>query len=351
MILYFFTPHKIEEIMKTILITGGTGYIGSWTVKYLLEDGYCVRLTVRNKANNEKYKFLQDIAEHSKGSLEIWEADLLKLGSFDAAAKGADWLFHMASPFTLKFNDPQKELIDPALIGTENVLSAATKSKTISKVILTSSVAAVHGDNADMVAQGLKEFDESHWNTTSSLHHQPYSYSKTLAEHKAWEMSGNQTKWKLVVINPSFVIGPTLVKSSKSGSLDFMNDILSGKFKTGAPELYFGFVDVRDVAKAHILAAEDENAEGRHILAERTMSVMDMVQIIERNYPKRYKLPKMKAPKFLLYLIGGLFGITPKFVKQNVGHPLNLNATKSKTALGLEYYPIQNSIVDMIESI
>jgi len=336
--------------MKTILVTGGTGYIGSWVVKYLLENGNTVRLTVRDKSKKSKYNYLQAIATNNSGSLEIWEADLLKPDSYDDAAKGADWVFHMASPFTLKFKNAQKELIDPALKGTENVLSAVAKSGTVKKVVLTSSVAAVHGDNADMAEANLSELDESHWNTSSSVNHQPYSYSKTLAEKKAWEIAENQSNWKLIVINPSFVVGPTLTKQTKSGSLDFMNDIISGKFKTGAPDLSFGFVDVRDVAKAHILAAENDAAEGRNILAERTMSVIELAKIIENQFPKKYKLPKMKAPKFLMYIIGGLFGITGKFVKRNIGYPLKLNATKSKKQLGLEYYPIEDSIRDMIAS-
>ena len=134
----------------TILVTGGTGYIGAWVVKGLLENGHTIRLTVRNKRHKVKYQFLSDIANASEGTLEIWEADLMKAGSFDEAAKGCDLIAHIASPFILKVKDAQKDLIDPAVKGTVNVLEAANKSRTVKKVVLTSSVAAVHGDNIDM---------------------------------------------------------------------------------------------------------------------------------------------------------------------------------------------------------
>jgi nucleoside-diphosphate-sugar epimerase len=267
---------------KTVLVTGGTGYIGSWVTKMLLEKGYTVRLTVRNKSKKENYQHLIDIENNTDGKLEFWEADLLSEGSFDAAAEGCSSVIHMASPFTLRFKDPQKELIDPALKGTRNVLNSATKSSSVKKVVLTSSVAAVHGDNFDMKELGLSEFTEEQFNYSSSLSHQAYSYSKVLAEKEAWKINKEQDKWKLIVINPSFVMGPSLSKTSNSESLNFMKEMLSGKYYLGAPNLMFGFVDVRDVAKAHLLALEYESAEGRHILAERTVSVYGFSRLIKK---------------------------------------------------------------------
>jgi nucleoside-diphosphate-sugar epimerase len=334
---------------QTILVTGGAGYIGSWVVKDLVEKGHNIRVSVRNKSNTEKYKHILDLGEKNPGTVELFEADLTKENSFDMAAVGCDSIIHMASPFILNHKDAQKNLVDPALNGTKYVLSSATKSGTVKKIVLTSSVAAVHGDTIDMQEQGLSEFTEDQWNTTSSLEHQPYSFSKVLAEKEAWQISKNQDQWKLVVINPSFVMGPSLAKISNSGSLDFMNDILSGKFKTGAPDLNFGFVDVRDVAKSHVLALESNSAEGRHILSERTMNVMSLAKIIESAFPKKYKLPTMQSPKWLMSIIGPMFGVTRKFVKRNVGFKINLNASKSINELKLSYTPIEKSIKDMVE--
>ncbi len=334
----------------TILVTGGTGYIGAWVVKGLLENGHTVRLTVRNKRNKVKYQFLSDIADASEGDLEIWEADLMKAGSFDEAAKACDLIAHIASPFILKVKDAQKDLIDPAVKGTINVLEAANRSGTVKKVVLTSSVAAVHGDNIDMKDQNISVFTEEHFNTSSSLTHQPYSFSKVEAEKKAWKMAKQQSDWKLVVMNPSFVMGPPLSTNSGSGSLTIMNEILSGKYKTGAPELYFGYVDVRDIAKAHIYGLENK-AEGRHILAERVTDMFSFINIIEELYPNKYKLPKSLAPKWLLGLIGFMFGVTRKFVKNNVGIPIKLDTSKSKEKLGLDYIPLEQTVKDMVEQI
>jgi nucleoside-diphosphate-sugar epimerase len=334
---------------QTILVTGGAGYIGSWVVKDLVEKGHNIRVSVRDKSNNEKYKHILDLGKNKPGSVELYEADLTKENSFDSAAEGCDSIIHMASPFILSQVNPQLNLVDPALNGTKYVLSAATKSGTVKKIILTSSVAAVHGDSIDMQEQGLSEFTEEQWNTTSSLDHQPYSFSKVLAEKEAWKISKEQNNWKLVVVNPSFVMGPSLAKTSNSGSIDFMNDVLTGKFKMGAPELNFGFVDVRDVAKAHTLALENNIATGRHILCERSMNVMGLAKIIEAEFPKKYKLPTMTSPKWLMSLMGPMFGITRKFVKRNIGYSIKLNASKSKNDLGLTYTPIEKSIKDMVD--
>lgn len=332
----------------TILVTGGTGYIGSWVVKGLLEHGHTVRLTVRNKSQKEKYQFLTDIAKKNEGSLEIWEADLLITGSFDEVAKGCDSIAHMASPFILKVKDAQRDLVDPAVKGTTNVLEAANKSNSVKKVVLTSSVVAIYGDNIDMKNQNLSILTEEHFNTSSSLSHQPYPYSKVQAEKKAWEMAKQQSFWELIVINPSFVMGPSLTSISQSESLKFMTDMLTGKFKFGAAELYMAYVDVRDVAKAHIFCLENK-AEGRHILSERVTDMLSFANIIREHYGNTYKLPKSNNPKWLISLIGGLFGLSRKYVKNNVGIPIQLDTNKSIEKLNLNYISLEQTVKDMVE--
>ena len=145
---------------KIILVTGGTGYIGSLVTKMLLEKGYTVRLTVRDKTKKNKYQHLIDIENDTDGKLEFWEANLLAKGAFDKPVEGCTAIIHLASPFTSRFKDAQRELIEPALEGTRNVLNAANKSTTVKKVILTSSIAAVFGDNIDMKESGISEFTE-----------------------------------------------------------------------------------------------------------------------------------------------------------------------------------------------
>jgi nucleoside-diphosphate-sugar epimerase len=336
-------------MFKTILITGASGYIGSWTVKELLEKGYTVRACVRDKSNAGKVQHLLDLAKESPGKLELWEADLLKEGSFDAAADGCDAVFHMASPFTLRFKEAQKDLINPALQGTKNVLNAASRSGTVKKVILTSSIVAVYGDNIDMKEKGLSEFTEADFNTTSTLTHQPYAYSKVLAEKEAWKIAEAQDQWKLVVMNPAFVMGPMMSTASDSESLQFMKDMLGGKYRTGGADLYFAFVDVRDVAMAHRLALENDHAEGRFILCSVTKGFMEVADIIGNKYKKKFPLPLMKTPTFLLYFIGWMFGLSLKFVRRNIGHPVKLNNSKSIRELGMKYIAFERTISDMVD--
>jgi len=334
---------------KNILVTGGTGYLGSWVVKDLLKKGYTVRMALRDKNRVEKTAHLQKIADQSTGTLELWEADLLKEGSFDAAAAGCEIIVHMASPFTLRYKDAKRDLIEPAVRGTKNVLNAATKSGTVNKVVLTSSVVAVYGDNIDMEELGLSEFSEEHFNTTSTEQHQPYSYSKVMAEQEAWKMYEAQDQWKLVVLNPGFVMGPSMTTLTDSESLTYMKDFLKGKYFMGVADLMVGYVDVRDVATAHVLAIENEKAEGRYILVESTISMLEFAELIRKKYGKKYKLPFMTSPKPMLYVVGRLFGVTGKYVKRNVGYPLRINNTSSRDNLGLNYRPLDQTVVDMVE--
>lgn len=335
----------------TILITGGTGYIGSWVVKYLLEEGKTVRVALRSLANREKYKHLMEIAEKSAGTLEFHEADLLKEGSFDNAAKGCDAVIHMASPFKLSIKNPEKELIEPALAGTANVLSAVNKAGTVQKVVLTSSVAAIYGDAADMKRKGLSEFTEQIFNDSSSIKNQPYSFSKVLAEKKAWEIHDAQNRWDMAVINPSFVMGPPLTPHSESESITFMRTILSGAYRSGAPDLNFGFVDVRDVARAHIAALHNQEAQGRFILSNTSLSILELTALIRKHSGNSYKLPKRRIPKVLMYAIGWMFGLTPHFIKNNVGIPLDFNNFRSRQILAIQYTPFESTVVDMIAAL
>ncbi len=336
---------------KRVMVTGGTGYIGSWVVKMLLEKGYTVNLTIRDKSKKEKYSHLQEIEKKCNGKLILFEADLLKTGSYKEAMKGCEQVFHLASPFIINnIKDPQKQLIDPALKGTINVLSTASATPSVKQVILTSSVVAIYGDAIEMAIKKLPAFTEEQWNETSSLNHQPYSYSKTLAEKEAWKIEKEQQQWKLTVINPGFVMGPSLTSVTNSASIDFINDYLSGKLKTGVPKLEFGFVDVRDVAKAHILAAETGKT-GRFICVDRSATMLEFAQLIEQAFPGKYKLPKNELPKFLLYLVGWTQGLTKRFIQRNVGWPLKFDNSKSQKELAMDYIALATTIKEHVEQI
>jgi len=309
------------------LVTGASGYIAGHVIKLLLEKGYTVRGTVRNVQDKTKVQHLHDLFP----KLQLFEADLLKEGSFDEAVKGCGIVFHTASPFFVEnIKDAQKELVDPALNGTLNVLNSVEKSKaTVKRVIVTSSVAAV----ADSTRPEEHVFSEEDWNLVSTLTFEPYRYSKALAEKAAWEFSKGKT-WDLVTILPSAVYGPPLSKRTDSTSVSVIKSLLDGTAaKTGTKPNCFGCCDVRDVAKAHVLAAENPNAKGRYLLATPSaITLFELSQMLTTSgkfsqypLPTKFAEPHKKRPKF--------------------------NCTKVQKELGLVPTPIEKSLVDMAQSL
>ncbi|MFC1848735.1 SDR family oxidoreductase [candidate division CSSED10-310 bacterium] len=341
-----------KEEAKPVLVTGGSGYIASWIIKLFLEKGFPVRTTVRNLAQKERVNHLLEIAEASSGTLTLYEADLLKDGSFSEAMAGCEAVVHTASPFFLYgIKNPREQLIEPALQGTRNVLTSAGENASVRRVVLTSSVVAIYGDASDIRDTPAGIFTEKEWNTSSSEKHQPYSYSKMLAEQEAWKMAAEQKQWDLVVLNPGFVLGPSLTKRKDSFSIDFMISMLNGKYKIGVPDLHFGIVDVRDVAKAHFLATTTPQASGRHILVAGIKTTLEIATILRQKFGDKYPLPKMTVPKFLSYLVGPFFGLKWKFISKNVGIALKFDNSYSQQDLGLEYRPLETTLHDQAAQI
>ena len=157
--------------------------------------------------------------------------------------EGCQIVVHTASPFLLDTKDAKVELIDPALNGTINVLNSVNEIESVQKVILTSSVAAIYGDAVDSQNIPDHTFDETMWNTTSSETNNEYSYSKTLAEKEAWTMYEDQSRWNLITINPSLVIGPSLNPSANFQSKKVMLQMGNGDLRFGAPDLRIGMLE------------------------------------------------------------------------------------------------------------
>lgn len=260
---------------------------------------------------------------------------------------GCAVVFHTASPFVVRgVGDPRKELIEPAEQGTRNVLEAANRTPTVRRVVLTSSAAAVYGDAIDLAAIEDERFTEESWNVSSTPCHQPYSYSKTVAERRAWEIAGAQSRWDLVVVNPGMVFGPALSPRSSSESVALMKDLASGLMLVGAPELEFGIVDVRDVALAHIQAGFLPGASGRHILVRDTATFLDVARILKTRFGGRHLFPRFNAPKPVLWLIGPLLDLPRRYVARNVGFPLRFDNSYTRRDLQMELPPVDETVVD-----
>ena len=342
---------KTIDKSKPVLVTGATGYLASWIVKQLLDEGYTVHGTVRSLTKKEKYEPLLKIEEAGKGNLKLFEADLLDDHSFESAMEGCELVIHTASPFkTTGIKNALKELVNPALQGTRNILHSANKSETVKRVVLTSSVVAIFGDSIEIENTDSGKFTEEHWNTTSSEKHQPYPYSKTLAEKEAWKIAESQEGWDLVVINPGFILGPSLNKNNYGTSIEFMADLGNGKYKTGIPNAYHGVVDVRDVARAHILAGFTPGASGRHVTVAHKKSFLDMAKVLYKNFPA-YPLPKSSLPKPLVWLIAPLFGLSRKYVARNFNIDIDFDNSYIKQDLGIDFLPFEQTLVDHFEQL
>ena len=343
---------NITTITTPILVTGATGYIASWVIKKLLEQGHTVHATVRDLNKKASFQHLEYIAEKSAGNIQFFQANLLDEGSFDAAMQGCEVVIHMASPFLVtNFKDPIKDLIDPAVKGTINVLNSVNRTASVTRVVVTSSIAATYGDAIDIQNTDHNSFDESHWNTTSSAEHQPYYYSKVAAERKAWQMQKAQNRWSLVCINPALVIGPSLTPTTQSGSVEVLQQFGNGMTRFGVPAMWNGLVDVRDVADAHIQAAFSAQAEGRYIIADQSLTLLEMGQVLREHFGSAYPFPKMVAPKALFKLIGPLLGHSRQYVELNVGYPIYFNAQKSKDQLGIQYHDVKTSLVQHFQQL
>ncbi len=333
------------------MITGATGYVAGWIVKRLLDDGFTVHAPVRQPENREKLKYLNALAESAPGGIRYFEANLMRRGSYAAAIADCQLVLHTASPFVTRVDDPQTELVDPALQGTRNVLEQVNATPGVRRVVLTSSCAAIYGDNIDITRAPGGILTEEIWNTSSSLEHNPYSYSKTLAEREAWKLAGAQERWDLVVVNPSLVMGPGINPRATSGSFHLIRQLGDGAMKWGAPSWGLGVVDVRDLAEAHWAAALRPDAAGRHIVSAHDTDFLSLARPLIENYGAAWPFPKRRIPKYLLWLAGPLINdsLTRKTIRRNVNYPFRADNGKSIRAVGMRYRGLDQSMVDMFQ--
>ena len=336
---------------EPVMVTGATGFVASWLVKKLLDSGITVHAAVRNPEDASKIAHLKNLENKTSGKINFFKADLLEEGSYLKAMEGCTVVFHTASPFNFKVTDSQSGFVDPALKETRNVLDSVNKTESVKRVVLTSSCVAIIGDTVEMSKYPEKMITEDMWNTTSTVDHNPYGYSKTVAEKLAWEMNEKQERWKLVVINPSFVMGSTLSTTSTSGTHGMIGQLADGTMKSGAAPFEIGMVDVKDVAEAHFNAAYLEDASGRHILSNKTLSMVDLANIIRNKFGDKWLLPKKAAPKWLIWLIGPIIdkSISRKMISNNFGHSWLANNSKSINKLGIKYSPLEVCIEDMFQ--
>ncbi|KAH8699384.1 flavonol reductase [Phaeosphaeriaceae sp. PMI808] len=340
---------------STSLVTGASGYIASHLVQQLLEAGETVHATVRSTKNEKKISHLLDMQKKWPEKLILFEADLTVPGSFDAATKECSVVYHVASPFLMEeqIKDAKKEVIGPAIQGTQNVLAAVEKTDSVKIVVMTSTVGAIFGDYADVLSMDNQTLSEKYFNTSSTPTHNAYHYSKTIAEKEAWRLYEAQEskRWKLVTINPGLVLGPCLSPNSDSGSLFLLDELMAGKLWFGVPDLYFTTVDVREVVQAHIKAAHVSSANGRYIVAsEEMVSFHTLALILRKRCNKSISIPRHQVPSIATRAIGPLFGLTQKWMGRNLGMHFKVDNSRSKEDLCIVYRPIDDTVEEHYKS-
>ncbi|NJL54375.1 NAD-dependent epimerase/dehydratase family protein [bacterium] len=338
---------------KKVMVSGATGYVAGWLIKRLLEAGHHVHAAVRDPANKQKLAHLEVLQADLPGTITYFAADLLTDGSYAEAMADCEIVFHTASPFSLRVKDAQRELVDPAKLGTRNVLEQAKRTSSVRRVVVTSSYVAVFGDNADFLASGKEFLSENDWNTTSSLTQQPYSFSKTEAEKEAWKIAKTQEQWRLVTVNPAFIMGPGISPSATSESFNFMKQFADGTFKNGVPNFGVGLVDVREVADAHLAAAFRPEVEGRFLISAKNSSFPEVAQILREQFGGDFPFPQRVTPKWLIWLIAPLVDktLSRKVIARNVGYPVKIDNRKSIRELGITYRPLQETITEMFRQL
>lgn len=269
---------------KIVAVTGASGYVAAEVVYQLLEKGYTVHGTVRNKSKSQDLVEAFSVDGKPNPRLVIFEADLLKEGSFDEAFKGVDYVLHTASPVIVQSENPQKEIVGPALNGTKNVLASVEKFDTIKQIVITSSVVAIMNSTEDP----NYICDEKDWNNQTSVESSPYPHSKVLAEKAAWDWyKGKENKIKLSIINPSFVLGRVHFKRTESFGINLVRSLISGDFhENGAPgALNYSIVNIRDVADAHIKSFE-LGKTGRFIVSTRDpVPLLELSEYLKKDFP------------------------------------------------------------------
>lgn len=323
--------------MKTVFVTGASGFIAKHIVKQLLEKGHQVKASVRSAKKQEELEAL------FPGQLTYAMLDLTKDDGWDEALSGCEALIHTASPFPLESPKDPQDLIVPAVEGTKRALRAAHQAG-IKRVVLTSSNAAIYKDDAKMPEAPSTE---DNWTTPDGPSTSAYEASKTLAERAAWEMA-EELGLALTCINPALVVGPALDKHHGT-SLNLVKRLVKGQDPL-APPMNIGVVDVRDVAKMHVEALSLEKTVGHRYSANAGMlSFLEMGQILNANI-ETSKAPKREAPFWLIKFLS-FFMADLKTVVASHGLNLDVPGVRAEKDFDFTFIPPQDALIAAAKSL
>jgi dihydroflavonol-4-reductase len=329
---------------KTVLVTGGSGFLGGWCVVELLRRGYAVRTTVRDLSREPEVRTAVE-SELPASRLTVLAADLRADDGWEEAADGCDYVLHVASPFPPAQPKDPDELIVPAREGTRRVLRAALAAGA-ERIVVTSSVAAVSGG----AKPGGKPLDESDWTDLDNPSLSPYVRSKTIAEQAAWDLVREAgAEERLAVVNPGAIVGPTLSKDL-SFSLELVERLLKGT--PGVPRIGFSIVDVRDVADLQIRAMTAPAAGGERFVAIAQFRWMAEVAEILRDRlgDEAAKVPTRQVPDLLVKVMG-IFDPGIRSITNQLGKKLTYSSEKAQRLLDWSPRAVEDTVVDCARSL
>lgn len=336
--------------MSKVLVTGGSGFVAGQIIVNLLAQGHEVRVTLRHlaRAGEVREMLLQGGASPaSAAGVSFVAADLLRDEGWAEAARDRDYVLHVASPLPFGVPNNEDELIVPAREGTLRVLRAA-RDGGVRRAVVTSSFAAVGYGHAPRA----KPIDETDWSNLDDPGVSAYVKSKTLAERAAWDfISREGGGLELAVVNPVAIFGPVLGPDLAASTL-VIRGMMQGSIPL-APRVYFGVVDIRDVADLHLEAMTRPEAKGERFLAVSgdAISLLGVADTLRRHLGQAAsKAPKRQMPDWLVGLVA-LFDKRARRILPDLGKVRNSTSAKAERLLGWAPRPPEEAIVATGESL
>ncbi len=330
-----------------VLLTGISGWIAKHTAIELLNLGFEVLGTVRNKNLIEQTK--DTISKYAPiDKLSFLELDLLKDDGWDVAAKECKYVMHIASPFPMKVSNDREKLLPVAVDGTLRVLNSGIKNN-VDQIIVTSSIVAMFRkpNRSNPYSFGENDWTDENWIEGVS----DYFLSKTKAERTAWEfMESKGLKNKLTTINPGGVFGNALDKKGGT-SIEYVRQFLKGKFPA-APKFAVLISDVKDVAKSHVACIGNKKVGGRRlIVGKEVKKLVELSQIMAEAMPEyEKKVPKKELPNFMVKLIS-YFDSSAKTMIPDLGITMQTDTTYAEELLGLKFKGAKDCISENAKSV
>lgn len=334
-----------KEKEGVILVTGATGFIALHIIQLLQREGYRVRGTVRSLKNEEKLKPLRNLCPDARYPLELVETDLTRDEGWEAAVRGCRYCIHVASPFPNVPPKREADVIVPALEGTNRVLQACASSGTIKRIVLTSSISAVHGEFTN---EAGRVYTEDDWTDLSSRDMDTYARSKTMAEKAAWDFIQSLPpgrKIELVTLNPGFVLGPS-IRGDASTSLEVIKRLMDCTTPM-VPHIYVSICDVRDVALAHLQAMiVPEAANNRYLIVSDHMWMKEIAEVLKSEFGKYgYYISTWTAPYIAVYLVS-FIDKSARLVYPRHGQAYTYSNRRMKDVLKVNPRSARETIID-----